>query len=167
MEFLLTPFIPATDPQHQQRFENWLCEVNSSDGISLLTALAQMAMPTRHSDPSFITTITLLIYQVSRGQGQGSCQPNEGAVFLTLLHKLTNGQYYSTLLFQVSYVSVSTREMYSKVGRELLVSIATVHPYIISVLLERLRETIKTVGMVGLIIPLRPNSQRTHTYCMI
>lgn len=46
---------------------------------------------------------------------------------------------------------MSTREMYSKVGRELLASIATVHPYIISVLLERLRETLKTIGMVGFI----------------
>lgn len=101
------------DPEHQERFERWLCEVNSSDGISLLTALAHMATPTQHSDPAFITTITLLIYQVS-------------------------------------YVSVSTREIYSKVGRELLAAIATAHPYIISVLLERLRETIQTVGMVAL-----------------
>uniref|UniRef100_A0A8C7EZF7 Ectopic P-granules autophagy protein 5 homolog (C. elegans) n=1 Tax=Oncorhynchus kisutch TaxID=8019 RepID=A0A8C7EZF7_ONCKI len=100
-------------PSHQERFEKWLCEVNSSDGISLLTALAHMAMPTHHSDPTFITTIALLI-------------------------------------FQVSYVSVSTRETYSKVGRELLAAIATVHPYIISVLLDRLRETIETVGMVAL-----------------
>lgn len=60
-------YVLATDPQHQQRFERWLCEVNSSDGISLLTALAQMATPTRHYDPSFITTITLLIYQVCQG----------------------------------------------------------------------------------------------------
>lgn len=52
-------------------------------------------------------------------------------------------------LLQVSYVSVSTRETYSKVGRELLAAIATVHPYVISVLLERLRDTIQTVGMVG------------------
>lgn len=59
--------ILATDPQHQQRFEHWLCEVNCSDGISLLTALAQMATPTCHYDPSFITTITLLIYQVCQG----------------------------------------------------------------------------------------------------
>lgn len=51
--------------------------------------------------------------------------------------------------FQVSYVSVSTRETYSKVGRELLAAIATAHPHVISVLLERLRETIQTVGMVG------------------
>uniref|UniRef100_A0A8C7EZR3 Ectopic P-granules autophagy protein 5 homolog (C. elegans) n=1 Tax=Oncorhynchus kisutch TaxID=8019 RepID=A0A8C7EZR3_ONCKI len=101
------------EPSHQERFEKWLCEVNSSDGISLLTALAHMAMPTHHSDPTFITTIALLI-------------------------------------FQVSYVSVSTRETYSKVGRELLAAIATVHPYIISVLLDRLRETIETVGMVAL-----------------
>lgn len=47
-------------------------------------------------------------------------------------------------------MSVSTREIYSKVGRELLAAIATVHPYVISVLLERLRETIQTVGMVGI-----------------
>lgn len=59
---------------------------------------------------------------------------------------------------------MSTRETYSKVGRELLASIATVHPYIISVLLERLRETIKTVGMVGFIIPLKLN---LHVYKVI
>lgn len=67
-------------------------------------------------------------------------------------------------MFQVSYVSASTRETYSKVGRELLASIATVHPYIISVLLERLRETIKTVGMVGFFIPLKLN---LHFYKVI
>ena len=55
----------------------------------------------------------------------------------------------------MSYVSVSTRETYSKVGRELLAAIATVHPNIVSVLLERLRTTIQTVGMVGLALPLR------------
>lgn len=44
---------------------------------------------------------------------------------------------------------MSTRETYSKVGRELLAAIATAHPYVISVLLERLRETIQTVGMVS------------------
>uniref|UniRef100_A0A674F566 Ectopic P-granules autophagy protein 5 homolog (C. elegans) n=1 Tax=Salmo trutta TaxID=8032 RepID=A0A674F566_SALTR len=101
------------EPCHQERFEKWLCEVNSSDGISLLTALAHMAMPAHHSDPTFVTTIALLI-------------------------------------FQVSYVGVSTRETYSKVGRELLAAIATAHPYVISVLLDRLRETIETVGMVAL-----------------
>ncbi|XP_049618259.1 ectopic P granules protein 5 homolog isoform X2 [Syngnathus scovelli] len=101
------------EPEHQDRFELWLCEVNSSDGISLLTALAHMATPTQYSDPAFVTTVTLLIYQVS-------------------------------------YVSMSTREIYSKVGRELLATIASAHPYIISVLLERLRETIQAVGMVAL-----------------
>ncbi|CAL8327291.1 unnamed protein product [Arctogadus glacialis] len=98
------------DPEHQQRFESWLGEVNSSDGIALLTALAHMATPTQHSDPTFINTITLIIYQVS-------------------------------------YVSVATRETYSKVGRELLAAIATAHPYVISVVLERLRETVQIVGM--------------------
>ncbi|XP_019722467.1 ectopic P granules protein 5 homolog [Hippocampus comes] len=101
------------EPEHQDRFELWLCEVNSSDGISLLTALAHMATSSQYSDPAFVTTIGLLIYQVS-------------------------------------YVSMSTREIYSKVGRELLATIASAHPYIISVLLERLRETIQAVGMVAL-----------------
>lgn len=50
-------------------------------------------------------------------------------------------------------MSVSTRETYSKVGRELLAAIAAAHPYVISVLLERLRDTIQTVGMVGIVIP--------------
>lgn len=50
---------------------------------------------------------------------------------------------------QVSYVSIATREIFSKVGRELLAAIATAHPHIISVLLERLRETIEKVGMVS------------------
>lgn len=101
------------DPEHQEQFVQWLCEVNSSDGISLLTALAHMATPIQHVDNAFITTVSLLIYQVS-------------------------------------YVSTSTREMYSKVGRELLAAIATTHPFIISVLLDRLRDTIQTVGMVSL-----------------
>ncbi|XP_024131104.1 ectopic P granules protein 5 homolog isoform X4 [Oryzias melastigma] len=122
------------DPNHQERFEQWLCEVNSSDGISLLTALAHMATPTQHSDPAFITTITLLIYQVS-------------------------------------YVSVSTRETYSKVGRELLASIATAHPFVISVLLERLRESIQNVGMVALYLckelPLSQWQPRQEEICVI
>ncbi|KAM3611891.1 uncharacterized protein V6R79_025473 [Siganus canaliculatus] len=122
------------DPEHQERFEHWLCEVNSSDGISLLTALARMATPTQHCDPTFITTITLLIYQVS-------------------------------------YVSTSTRETYSKVGRELLADIARVHPYVVSVLLERLRETIQTVGMVALYLckelPLSLWQPRPEEICVI
>ncbi|TDH12695.1 hypothetical protein EPR50_G00049980 [Perca flavescens] len=122
------------DTEHQDRFEHWLCEVNSSDGISLLTALAHMATPTQHADPAFITTITLLMYQVS-------------------------------------YVSVSTRETYSKVGRELLATIATAHPHVISVLLERLRETIQSVGMVALYLckelPLSLWRPRPEEICVI
>ncbi|XP_020505539.2 ectopic P granules protein 5 homolog [Labrus bergylta] len=122
------------DTEQQERFELWLCEVNSSDGISLLTALAHMATPTQHSDPAFITTITLLVYQVS-------------------------------------YVSMSTRETYSKVGRELLAAIATVHPYVVSVLLERLRETIQSVGMVALYLckelPLSLWQPRPEEICVI
>lgn len=62
--------VSVTDPEHQERFEHWLCEVNSSDGISLLSALAHMAIPTQHSDPAFVTTITLLVYQVKVAEGK-------------------------------------------------------------------------------------------------
>lgn len=50
--------------------------------------------------------------------------------------------------FQVSYVTLSTRETFSKVGRELLGAITAVHPEIISILLERVQDTIDQVGMV-------------------
>ncbi|KAI1900325.1 hypothetical protein AGOR_G00048810 [Albula goreensis] len=102
------------DTEHQEKFERWLSEINSSDGICLLTTFAHMAQPKRtDADPEFVRTIVLEIYEVS-------------------------------------YVSVATRETFSKVGRELLAAIATAHPHIISVLLERLRETIDKVGMVSL-----------------
>ncbi|XP_051954087.1 ectopic P granules protein 5 homolog [Xyrauchen texanus] len=102
------------EPSHQEKFEHWLSEINSSDGICLLTTFAHMAEPRRTDvDPEFVRTIVLEI-------------------------------------FEVSYVSIATREIFSKVGRELLAVIASAHPHIISVLLERLRETIDKVGMVSL-----------------
>lgn len=76
-----------------------------------------------------------------------------GSLFITtpVVHTMFFDISILTLL-QVSYVSVSTREIYSKVGRDLLAAIATAHPHVISVLLERLRETIQTVGMVGIAV---------------
>ncbi|NXK38181.1 EPG5 protein, partial [Piprites chloris] len=53
-------------------------------------------------------------------------------------------------IYEVSYVSLSTRETFSKVGRELLGAIASIHTQIISILLDRIRETIEKVGMVSL-----------------
>ncbi|XP_061469566.1 ectopic P granules protein 5 homolog isoform X3 [Rhineura floridana] len=53
-------------------------------------------------------------------------------------------------IYEVSYVSLSTRETFSKVGRELLGAITTAHTSMISVLLDRVRETIERVGMVSL-----------------
>ncbi|KAM7320549.1 hypothetical protein ACRRTK_020992 [Alexandromys fortis] len=53
-------------------------------------------------------------------------------------------------IYEVSYVALSTRETFSKVGRELLGAITAVHPEIISVLLDRVQETIDQVGMVSL-----------------
>uniref|UniRef100_A0AAY4BDZ3 Ectopic P-granules autophagy protein 5 homolog n=1 Tax=Denticeps clupeoides TaxID=299321 RepID=A0AAY4BDZ3_9TELE len=102
------------DQSHQEKFQHWLSEINSSDGICLLTTFAHMAQPKRtDADPEFVRTIVLQIYEVS-------------------------------------YVGVATRETFSKVGRELLAAIAMAHPHIISVLLERLQETIDKVGMVSL-----------------
>ncbi|XP_056314223.1 ectopic P granules protein 5 homolog [Danio aesculapii] len=102
------------ESSHQEKFQLWLSEINSSDGICLLTTFAHMAQPRRTDvDPEFVRNIVLEIYEVS-------------------------------------YVSVTTREIFSKVGRELLAAIAAAHPHIISVLLERLRETIERVGMVSL-----------------
>ncbi|KAG5280995.1 hypothetical protein AALO_G00066300 [Alosa alosa] len=102
------------EPSHQEKFERWLSEINSSDGICLLTTFAHMAQPKRtDADPEFVKTIVLEIYEVA-------------------------------------YVSVATRETFSKVGRELLAAIAAAHPHVISVLLKRLQETIDKVGMVSL-----------------
>ncbi|NWS73830.1 EPG5 protein, partial [Crotophaga sulcirostris] len=53
-------------------------------------------------------------------------------------------------IYEVSYVNLSTRETFSKVGRELLGAIAGIHTEIISVLLDRVRHTIEKVGMVSL-----------------
>ncbi|XP_069780347.1 ectopic P granules protein 5 homolog isoform X2 [Narcine bancroftii] len=53
-------------------------------------------------------------------------------------------------IFEVAYISPSTRESFSKIGRELLATISTTHPHIISILLDRVRESIDKVGMVSL-----------------
>uniref|UniRef100_A0A8C2D5Y0 Ectopic P-granules autophagy protein 5 homolog (C. elegans) n=1 Tax=Cyprinus carpio TaxID=7962 RepID=A0A8C2D5Y0_CYPCA len=106
--------IQGLECRHQEKFQCWLSEINSSDGICLLTTFAHMAQPRRTDvDPEFVRNIVLEIYEVS-------------------------------------YVSITTREIFSKVGRELLAAIATAHPHIIFVLLERLRKTIEKVGMVSL-----------------
>lgn len=103
-----------------------------------------MATPTQYSDPAFITTVTLLIYQVHH-----LFHSNQSFRANPVYHWVFFFDMYFLPLFQVCYVSVFTRETYSKVGRELLAAIATAHPYVISVLLERLTETIQTVGMVS------------------
>ncbi|XP_059563190.1 ectopic P granules protein 5 homolog isoform X3 [Myotis daubentonii] len=53
-------------------------------------------------------------------------------------------------IYEVSYVTLSTRETFSKVGRELLGAITAVHPETISILLDRVQDTIDQVGMVSL-----------------
>ncbi|XP_059504787.1 ectopic P granules protein 5 homolog isoform X2 [Stegostoma tigrinum] len=53
-------------------------------------------------------------------------------------------------IYEVAFVSLCTREAFSKVGRDLLATILTANPDIISVLLDRVQETIETVGMVSL-----------------
>uniref|UniRef100_A0A8C5LRQ0 Ectopic P-granules 5 autophagy tethering factor n=1 Tax=Leptobrachium leishanense TaxID=445787 RepID=A0A8C5LRQ0_9ANUR len=117
------------DPEHKQRFEEYLSTMNSSEGICLLTTFAQMAQLKQAAvDEELVQTIALEIYEIS-------------------------------------YVCLSTRETFSKVGRELLATITNEHIGIISVLLERVHSTIDKVGMVSLYLfkelPLhrwRPNS---------
>ena len=48
----------------------------------------------------------------------------------------------------MSYVTSETREFCSKNGRDLLSTIATVHPFVLSVLLKRVAETVQSVGKV-------------------
>ncbi|XP_036101663.1 ectopic P granules protein 5 homolog isoform X3 [Molossus molossus] len=50
-------------------------------------------------------------------------------------------------IYEVSYVTLSTRETFSKVGRELLGAITAVHPEIISILLDRVQDTIDQVSL--------------------
>ncbi|NXN50253.1 EPG5 protein, partial [Rynchops niger] len=112
------------DPEHLENFEKYLKSMNCSEEICLLTTFAQMAQTKRADvDEDFIKIIVLEIYEA--------------------ITSLCSS-------FQVSYVSLSTRETFSKVGRELLGAIASIHTQIISVLLDRVRETIETVGMVSL-----------------
>ncbi len=51
--------------------------------------------------------------------------------------------------FQIAYISNHTREFCSKMGRELLSSIAQRHPFILSSLLHSVQLTIGQIGMVG------------------
>ncbi|NXG93829.1 EPG5 protein, partial [Stercorarius parasiticus] len=112
------------DPEHLENFEKYLTSMNCSEEICLLTTFAQMAQTKRADvDEDFIKIIVLEIYEA--------------------ITSLCSS-------FQVSYVSLSTRETFSKVGRELLGAIASVHTQIVSVLLDRVRETIEKVGMVSL-----------------
>uniref|UniRef100_A0A4W3HVB5 Ectopic P-granules autophagy protein 5 homolog (C. elegans) n=1 Tax=Callorhinchus milii TaxID=7868 RepID=A0A4W3HVB5_CALMI len=102
------------DAEHKQRFEQYLSEITSSEGICLLTTFAHMIQPKHENvDLEFVKTVVLEIYEVA-------------------------------------YVSLCTREIFSKVGRELLATISTAHPHVISILLDRVRETIEKVGMVSL-----------------
>ncbi|KFQ26998.1 Ectopic P granules protein 5, partial [Merops nubicus] len=110
------------DPEHLVNFEKYLRSMNCSEEICLLTTFAQMAQTKRADiDEEFIKIIALEIYEATLCSSP-----------------------------QVSYVSLSTRETFSKVGRELLGAIASIHTEIISVLLGRVRETIEKVGMVSL-----------------
>lgn len=55
------------EPSHQEKFQCWLSEINSSDGICLLTTFAHMAQPRRIDvDPEFVRNIVLEIYEVTQ-----------------------------------------------------------------------------------------------------
>lgn len=52
-------------------------------------------------------------------------------------------------IWQICYVFNETREMCSKVGRELLVSLATAHPFMLSLLIQRTHENMEHIGVVS------------------
>ncbi|XP_069141683.1 ectopic P granules protein 5 homolog isoform X3 [Argopecten irradians] len=52
-------------------------------------------------------------------------------------------------LFEVSYVCSNTREMCSKVGRELLSAMATIHPFILSQLVQEAKDHLENIGMMA------------------
>ncbi|NXS92869.1 EPG5 protein, partial [Jacana jacana] len=130
LEMLCSALQPADckqrlkDPEHLENFERYLKSMNCSEEICLLTTFAQMAQTKQADvDQDFIKIIVLEIYEAITSLCSSS---------------------------QVSYVSLSTRETFSKVGRELLGAVASIHTQVISVLLDRVRETIEEVGMVSL-----------------
>lgn len=49
---------------------------------------------------------------------------------------------------QIAYISTHTREFCFKVGRDLLASICVEHPFVISLLLQKVYQTLDQVGMV-------------------
>ncbi|KAK4811303.1 hypothetical protein QYF61_023355 [Mycteria americana] len=133
------------DPEHLENFEKYLKSVNCLEEIFLLTTFAQMAQTKRADvDEDFIKIVVLEIYEASNVTGPFRKRMNVLFFFLTVeVSSLCSSS-------QVSYVSLSTRETFSKVGRELLGAIASIHTQIISVLLDRIKETIEKVGMVSL-----------------
>ncbi|XP_060080983.1 ectopic P granules protein 5 homolog [Ylistrum balloti] len=52
-------------------------------------------------------------------------------------------------IFEVCYVCSNTREMCSKVGRELLAAIATIHPFILSMLIQEAKDNMDNIGMMA------------------
>lgn len=74
-----------SEPEQQEKFERWLSEINSSDGLCLLTAFAHMAQPKRtDADPEFVRTIVLQIYEVR--VFKGSNKHTECGISLRMLY---------------------------------------------------------------------------------
>ncbi|XP_070546998.1 ectopic P granules protein 5 homolog isoform X2 [Ptychodera flava] len=52
-------------------------------------------------------------------------------------------------VYELAYVSSHTRQFCCKVGRDLLSSIATIHPFIMSTLLHQVKKSLEAVGMMS------------------
>ncbi|XP_064604344.1 ectopic P granules protein 5 homolog [Liolophura sinensis] len=50
-------------------------------------------------------------------------------------------------VFEIAYISSHTRDFCSKVGRELLSAMAAAHPFIISIIIQRLKDVLEETGM--------------------
>ncbi|XP_063408193.1 ectopic P granules protein 5 homolog isoform X1 [Mytilus trossulus] len=81
------------------------------------------------------------IYLLTALAHMASCRPPREFDFI---------QAVSFRLFEICYVCAETREMCHKLGRDLLVSIATTHPFIISLIIQQTNLNLVNIGGMSL-----------------
>ncbi|KAJ7335175.1 hypothetical protein JRQ81_013116 [Phrynocephalus forsythii] len=130
----------------------FLMHCSESEDLETLSATVPLADCKRHlKDPAHLESFTKCL-QAMNGSEE-ICLLTTFAQMAQTKRDYADEDFVKVIvleIYEVSYVSLSTRETFSKVGRELLGAITAVHTSMISVLLDRVRETIEKVGMVSL-----------------
>ncbi len=109
----------------------------TSEAVFLLTTFVNMARSrTADSDQEkdFINTVTLEIFEVCR------------IMIKTILSFYVC--FPLPLSFQCTQVTEFARDAYSRTGHSLLDSIAIVHPFVMSTIMQRVERAVETVGEV-------------------